>query len=213
MPGSLQALAVLFILLPGFLAAYILQSLATRPKQSDLERVVEALIFSLLIYFVSILIVGRSLPLSWHVVKDSAGTATYAVGTVWWKLFLITVVLPVAMGTGIAWLVEHDLLLRMLRWCKLTERTSRSSTWIDVMTDINSVAQVELSDGRKVMGWITYYSVDPEDCSLFLEEAAWVDESGNATVPIQGPGILLTRDAGIRSVMFLDEQSYSEPQD
>lgn len=211
MPGSFQALAVLFILLPGFLAAYILQSLATRPKQSDLERVVEALIFSLLIYFASILLVGRSLPLSWHVVKDAAGNATYAVETAWWKLFLIMLVLPVTLGTSIAWLVEHDLLLHLLRWCKLTERTSRSSTWIDVMTDINSVAQVELSDGRKVMGWITYYSVDPNDSSLFLEEAAWVDETGNTTVPIDGPGILLTKEAGIRSVMFLDEQAGGEP--
>jgi hypothetical protein len=210
MPGSLQALAVLFILLPGFLAAYILQSLATRPKQTDLERVVEALIFSSLIYFASVLLVGRSLPLSWQSVKDSAGNATYAVQIAWWKLSVIILVLPVMLGTGFAWLVEHDLLLRILRLCKLTERTSRSSTWIDVMTDINSVAQVELSDGRKVMGLITYYSVDPEDSSIFLEEAAWVDETGTATVPIKGPGILLTKEAGIRSVMFLDEPSGTE---
>ena len=44
MPGTLQALAVLFILLPGFLAVYILQSLVSRPKQSDLEKLIEALI-------------------------------------------------------------------------------------------------------------------------------------------------------------------------
>ncbi len=48
MPGTLQALAVLFILLPGFLAAYILQSLVSRPKQSDLEKLIEALILSFL---------------------------------------------------------------------------------------------------------------------------------------------------------------------
>jgi hypothetical protein len=33
------------ILLPGFAAAYVVQQLATRRTQSDLERVIEALLF------------------------------------------------------------------------------------------------------------------------------------------------------------------------
>jgi hypothetical protein len=206
MPSSFEALAILLILLPGFLAAYILQSLATRPKQTDLERVIEALIFSLLIYLVYILTSGTGLPVSWRLEKDAAGNPAYTVEAAWRRLTLLTLVLPVLLGIVSAWLVEHDLLLRVLRFCKLTERTSRSSTWIDVMTEINSVAQVELADGRKVMGWITYYSVDPDDSSLFLEEAAWVSEENEGDlVPIKGPGILLTKEAGIRSVTFLDE--------
>jgi len=52
MPTSLMALQILLILLPGFAAGYIVQFLATRRPQSDLERVIEALLFSFVIYVV-----------------------------------------------------------------------------------------------------------------------------------------------------------------
>jgi uncharacterized membrane protein YjjB (DUF3815 family) len=70
MPSTIQALAVLFVLLPGFLAAYILQTLVARPRQTDLEKVIEAIIFSFLIYLTSALIIGTKLPVSWHVQLD-----------------------------------------------------------------------------------------------------------------------------------------------
>jgi uncharacterized membrane protein YjjB (DUF3815 family) len=54
MPPTLQALAALLVLLPGFLAAYILQALCVRRRQTELDKIVEALIFSFLIYFVSV---------------------------------------------------------------------------------------------------------------------------------------------------------------
>jgi hypothetical protein len=45
-------------------------------------------------------------------------------------------------------------------------------------------------------------SDDVEDRSLFLEAASWVDDNGNEAV-IDGPGLLLTKDSEIESVMFL----------
>jgi len=203
MPGTLQALAVLFILLPGFLAAYILQSLVRRPKQSDLEKLVEALIFSFVVYLISALIIGTELPISWQAEKGPLGNLTYAIHLSWWKL-LVLLLLPIILGLLSAFLMQHDYLLRSLRWAGLTDRTSRASTWNDVLQDVNGVAQVELADGRSVMGWVRYYSDDADDASIFLERAAWVKTGTDELEPIAGQGILLTKDAGIRSVMFLD---------
>src|ERR1700742_2828323 len=50
MPSSLVALQIFLILLPGLSAAYVVQALATRRAQSDLERIIEALVFSFIIY-------------------------------------------------------------------------------------------------------------------------------------------------------------------
>ena len=50
MPATAVALQILLILLPGFTAAYLVQLLATRAKQTDLEKVIEALLFSFLNY-------------------------------------------------------------------------------------------------------------------------------------------------------------------
>ena len=209
MPGTLQALAVLFILLPGFLAAYILQSLVTRPKQSDLEKLVEALIFSFVVYLISALIIGTKLPISWQAEKDSSGNLAYGVHLSWWKL-LVLLTLPIVLGLLSAFLMRNDYLLRSLRWAGLTDRTSRASTWNDVLQDVNGVAQVELADGRSVMGWVRYYSDDADNASIFLERAAWVKTGTDELEPIEGQGILLTKDAGIRSVMFLDSPGATE---
>jgi len=203
MPGSLQALAVLFILLPGFLAAYVLQMLVTRPKQSDLEKVVEALIFSFIIYFASAPVLRQRLPVSWHNVTEG-GVTSWVIDVTYWKLLVMLVLLPLAFGLISAFLMQRDYLLRFFRHIDLTDRTSRASTWKDVLQDVEGVAQVELADGRSLMGWVRYYSDDSEDASIFLERAAWVNADSSGLEPIDGPGILLTKEAKIRCVMFLN---------
>ena len=55
-------------------------------------------------------------------------------------------------------------------------------------------------------GWVRYYSDEAGDSSLFPERAAWID--GEVREEIDGPGILLTSDAGIETITFLGD---SEP--
>lgn len=66
MPEKAEALGILLVLLPGFAAAYFVQLLATRRKQSELDKVVEALIFSLLLYVITLPFFRYSLPIAWH---------------------------------------------------------------------------------------------------------------------------------------------------
>jgi hypothetical protein len=94
-----------------------------------------------------------------------------------------------------------------LRWMKVTERTARKTVWNDAFQEVGGMVQVGISGERKVLGWLRYYSDEPEESSLFLESASWVvtSEDGNESeVPIDGPGILLTKDCGIEYVMFLN---------
>jgi hypothetical protein len=100
--------------------------------------------------------------------------------------------------------VNHDWLLRVLRRWNVTERTARSSIWSDAFQDIkNTYVLVGLKDGRGVLGYLRYYSDDWEDASLFLEDAVWVDEAGEK-LSIDGPGILLTKEAGIAFISFMN---------
>ena len=50
MPTSEFAFRVFLILLPGFAAAYLVQALTVRAKQTDLEKIIEAFLFSFMIY-------------------------------------------------------------------------------------------------------------------------------------------------------------------
>lgn len=212
MPTTVVALQILLILLPGFSAAYIVQLLAIRAKQTDLEKIVEALLFSFLIYVSYGLMRHGNMPVS---IAYSAGEPTLQFHRLSLILLVgVTLFFALAMILYVnkdgARFFRGD--VRLFRWIKLTERTSRNSIWNDTFQDVQqtvdpdagSIVQVQLEDGRSLIGVVSYYSDTAEECSVFLQSAEWVDD--DKTVPVLGPGILLTRNAKITSVSFLDPQ-------
>ena len=201
MPDKLEALGVFLVLLPGFCAAYVIQQLCVRRKQTELDKVVEALLFSFLLFLVTLQFFGYVLPVSWRPIATKDGTAyTIALNARYlWTLFL----LAIAAGAFYAVNINRDWAMKLFRKYGLTERTARSSVWNDAFLDIpGCYLQVELSDGRIVVGYLRYYSDDLEEASIFLEDAAWLSEDGQ--IPIDGPGILLTREAKVVFVSFLE---------
>lgn len=116
MPEKVEALAILFVLLPGFLCAYITQSLAVRRQQSDTEKVIEALIFSLILYLITLPLFGFTLPLHWQ-----AGTSGALQIVADYHHLLTLFVLSVAFGTIYAANINHDWLMGLMRWAHVTE--------------------------------------------------------------------------------------------
>jgi hypothetical protein len=175
--------------------------LAVRGPQTDLEQITEALLFSFVIYWIYRVWTGTSLPFAFDVTKD--GTVVSFHNPQIGKLVLLSA----AVGFAMVAYVNLDG-GRIFRKLKLTERTSRDSIWNDVFQDVGAIAQVELKDGRSVIGVVDYYSDSAADASVFLKKASWVieNEDGSATIPIEGPGILLTKEAQIVSISFLDEE-------
>lgn len=201
MPASIEALGILLLLLPGFSCAYLVQRIAVRAKQTELDKVIEALLLSFILYLVTLAFFCYSLPVSWTSTREG-NFANYVIRFHWTHLLALGVsagVLAALYGVNI----NQDWLLTLLRKWNLTERTARSSIWSDAFQDIKqSYVNVGLEDGRSVLGYLRYYSDDWEDSSLFLEDAAWLDQDGKQ-LPIDGPGILLTKEARIVFVSFL----------
>lgn len=203
---SLEVLAVLVILLPGFVAARVVQSLADRNKQSDFDKVVEALVYSFVIYAIYSFW-GYGLPIEWSAFKDSAGADRYLVNLHSKELLGIGGI-SICIALLLAAAENHDFSGRLFRFLRITRHTARPSIWSDTFHEYQGFAQVELKDGRHVVGWVLRYSGDPKQPSLFLSRAHWVDPSGNIDIP--GKGILLTKATGIRYVMLLDSPKKAE---
>ncbi len=202
MPTSLIALQILLILLPGFAAAYIVQLLALRGSQTDFDKAIEACLYSTLIYATFVLFFHGILPFEVVPNKPPAtdSTVIWHAGRLGW-IAVITVAFSFA---GVAYInLDGNWIFRKL---KLTERTARRSIWNDIFqkeAKSVQVVQVELADGRSILGVLTYYSDSAEDCSVYIEQASWVTGS-EAPIPIPGPGILLTKNASIKSISLLD---------
>jgi hypothetical protein len=211
MSASLLALQIFLNLLPGFPAAYVVQAMATRRSQSDLERVIEALVFSFIIYVCYMPLNGGRLP--FHIDHDPAGKGD---DTVLWEprqLAWLAVVTFLFAFASVAYIRFDG--NRLFHWIKLTERTTRNSIWNDVFESEAINGQplpVELADGRNVLGSLVYDSDVAEDASIYLTQASWVASDGS-TVAIPGSGILLTKNSGIRCASLLDPATEGEGTD
>jgi len=102
----------------------------------------------------------------------------------------------------ISCIITNDISGTLFRKLRLTQRTSRSSLWADVFHQYGGVVLVHLGDGRRVEGWLRYYSDEPAPSSLFLVNAAWVTDE-NKLILIDGPGIFITQEMDIRIIEFL----------
>lgn len=195
-----EGLAILLILLPGFLCSGLIQLLCVRPDQTEFDKVREALLYSFIIYVIFLGTHGSAAPVSLDV-SEKNGAQSYSVQiefvpVAWLALISITI----AVGVGIV--VTNDFSGKAFRKIRASQRTSRNSVWSDTFHEFSGVVQVELGDGRRIMGWLRYYSDEPEPSSIFLEKAAWITPD-NKLVEIKGPGILITQKMGIRTVEFL----------
>jgi len=167
---------------------------------SELERVTEALIFSFFTYIIYLLLFGPRLPLEWH--ADATTSVRYSFEVFRLRILFLGV-FSLLLGFGWGYVKGHDLLLKLLRKWKMSERTSRESVWNDVFLSLGGTVQVGLSDGTSAIGWLSRYSDTGEERVLFLEKAAWIAEDGTIT-QVDGSGLLLTEKSEIKYVMFLD---------
>ena len=144
-----------------------------------------------------------SLPLNW---QKKAGSDQYIFLLNWGYLMALA---GLALVSGILYSanLNHDWTLRLLRMLNITGRTARNSIWNDALQDIpSSYVLVQLAGDRSLVGYLRYYSDEPEDASLFLEDAAWIMDDEGTQNPIDGPGILVTKQAGIESISFLNPE-------
>jgi Family of unknown function (DUF6338) len=188
MPSSVETLSIILILLPGFLCARIIQNFFVRPQQTELDKFVEALIYSFIIYVLfAITFRGGALDPTQPAHLAFLGASS------------------VVLGLLVSAALTNDWVGRLLRFIRITQRTSNTSVWNDVFRLCGGYVLVELADGRFVVGWLRYFSDREEEASLFLEDASWVTSDGIRT-HVDGPGMLLTRSSGIKHLMFLNAE-------
>ena len=208
-----QALLALLVLLPGFVSARIARSISAPSAQSDVERIIDALIFSFFIYILYLFLFGGTLPIDWSVAPAPSHAPHYSLEVNRLRLAFLCIA-PVLFGLVWGAMQHKDAVLAPLRHWRLTDRTNDVSIWNCDLKEHGGSVQVGLGDGREVVGWLQQYSDIGEERSLFLAKVAWVEEDGSRTL-IPGPGILLTDKSEIRYIMFLadtdDDHLTEEP--
>jgi hypothetical protein len=136
------------------------------------KRVLDALLFSFVIYLL-VSVFYQWEPLAQ--VKSNGGSLSFSFSTntrVIGLSGLCVILIPIVVG----FLYFNDYLHFVLRKLKITTKTSRANTWNDAFLSQNRYVIVTLKDGRRIRGYPTMFSTDPEEGFVYLYNPAWVND-------------------------------------
>ncbi len=193
--GLNDLLPILVFLLPGFLSSGIVSMLVVRKPRETFDKCIEALIFTTI--NLAVFAVGRSgMEMTKWVSFDRRDF--FSAG----NLSLMT---AVSVFIGLAWAYEatNEYVFRFLRWLRVTRKTLKVSTWSETFVDNQKFVIVHLKDDRRIYGWPRFYSDDPSERAVFLENASWLTED-NQYVNQERISILLDKESGILLIEFLN---------
>ena len=196
------AFDVLKLLAPGFIAAWVLYGLTADRDWSDLQRVIQALYFSIFIQvFLGLLHQGCLSVGRWHSVAEWNRATELAA----------SVVLALLFGLLLAWLVNTDRLYHSLRKLGVTNQTSRPSVWYSAFKDHQDTYVVlELQDGRRIQGWPSEWPSLPGKGHIKLEDPIWlqIEEDGRQKqIPVSGSTFILFSVPDVRWIEFQPKTS------
>lgn len=135
---------VLTYLLPGFITAALAYNLTPAPRPIPFERVVQALIFTILVQVGVLVLKVALLALGARVV--SMGAWTDEVRLVW------SVLLAVGLGLFVAWAANTDRLHGLLRKLGITHQTSFSSEWYGALSQNTGFVVLHLKGNTAHLG-------------------------------------------------------------
>ena len=170
--ASNEVVTVLAFLLPGFVGVIVFYALTSYPKPNDLERIVQALAFTIASQAISSVVV-HYLDLSWsETAWPELADAVIPFGT------------ALVLGLGAAIAVNHDFPHRILRMLKVTRETSYPSEWYGAFAD-NEWYYVVLHfrNGNRLYGWPEEVPSRPDQGHFVLFECEWLVDDERRPLP------------------------------
>ena len=204
---SSEIITILFFLLPGFVSAAIFFSYTSHPKPSPFERVIQALVFTILNYATVeiIRLCGRTL--HWFSIQSDIVWIYETTARVSLVLDLVPneitlVMFAVLLGTIAVYITNNDTFHRFLRRFRFTVEDSYPSEWYSAFAKSRTYVVLHLIGQRRLYGWPKEWSGNPNSGHLLITECEWLD--GDKSIPVMGVDSMLIPVSDVEMVEFLD---------
>ena len=194
--ASGEVVSVLVFLLPGFVAASVFYSLTSHPKPGILDRLIQALVFTVIVHAV---IIGISL------VADIAREESW--------IPVLAVLISVMLALMTVYWSNHDTMHGILRRLGITKETSYPSEWYSTFWRLNDCYVVlHLKEGRRLYGWPEEWPSQSDRGHFRISEGEWLKNDENDGVSTTGVPTILIPANDVEMVEFIkikgvDEQS------
>lgn len=191
---ALEIIQVLQYLLPGLLAAWVFYGLTSFSKPSEFERIVQALIFTLLTQ--ALVFIEKA---AFHTVASASTTAS-------WNdrlSVLCSTISAIALGLTFAFFANNDKFHALLRRARITKETSYPSEWYGAFDKNVTLVVLHLEGERRLYGWVVDWPSDPSNGQILLEQASWINDDGKET-PLTGVKAILVNVKDVIWVEFME---------
>lgn len=211
---KIEALKLLLFILPGIITLRVKAALSISSPSKPLNSAIDGLVFTLLdhgifgflrwsCYALLPADVSRRLAEAIRnaVTSPSLGgdLAREFAAAGGFPMILISVVAGFAIGI----VRYHGWDFWLLRRVRATNRTGENLVWAETLTKLPkpSYAVVACKDGSRFLGVVDTFSEEAGNYEILLSQAAQVQPDGSL-LPIDGEGVLLTRENPITRVEF-----------
>ena len=204
--ASSEVVSIITYLLPGFLAAWVFYGLTAHPRREPFERVVQALIFTGIVQAINFLVRWLlSLATAWI----TLGEWTTQVALGW------SVVIAILVGLVFSVFANYDWLHSLLRWAKVTKRTSYPSEWFSAFNGDKRYVVLHLEGQRRIYGWPVEWPDGAESGHFVLCNASWMISETNEMVRIHAAEQIVIPAASVKMVERLksEEEMSATPEE
>ena len=194
-----EIVGVLAFLLPGFVAAAIFYSLTSHPRPGAFDRVVVALVFTL---------IGQTI--TSYALSAFVGAEESAGAIEGWEPGL-SILVAIVLGSCASGVSNSDLPHRILRRLRLTRETSYPSEFYSTFAQYGSRSFIvlHLRGERRLYGYAEEWPSDPKDGHFCVTEAKWLGDENKET-PLEGVAAVLVPATEVVMVEFLPYTQESE---
>ena len=208
-PGTL---ALLMTLLPGFIAGSAFYSLTAHPKPSAFERIVQALIFAVIVQFVigplGLIFRTSETGLDGQVLVSSLFIID---ATLWASPMpdLARIATGFLLGVLLAWGLNHDFFHRLMRKIGITRENSFPSEMYSAFSRIPTYVTLHLDGERRLIGFPEEWPSNPRAGHFLLQDPAWLNDE-NEPVPIEEVDSIMISVSEVSMVEFSRSPTTSE---
>ncbi len=202
-----ELVSLLTFLLPGFVAAGIFYSLTSHPKPNAFDRLVQALIFTVLgqaITSVTVLLLNHRATKTYNTLGDDLQLA-------------VLVLVAILLGLIAAFVSNKDLLHTLLRSLRITNETSYPSEWYSAFSrNSGSYVVLHLAGQRRLYGWPLEWPSSPDNGHFRIAEAEWLVDTKDTPaehsqskdvqqrIPVKGVSAILIPAAAVEMIEFME---------
>ena len=190
---SKDLISLLQYLLPGFITAWVFYGFTSYPKPSQFERVVQALIFTVIIQAM-IFLTKAFLLLAGHFYL--VGSWNEVSRLIWSILFAFV------LGLLICYFANNDKLHAVFRKWGVTQETSYASEWFGAFLNNVTYVVLHLNDERRLYGWPIEWPSEPGNGHFLITDASWLDTDGKE-IQITGVENMLIDAKDVKWVEFM----------